>query len=887
VVPRLAVVLVAVVVAACGGEPASQECGDGIAQGSEGCDGADLRGATCETLGFNAGTLTCHAACVPDLRGCQLVEVCGNGVDDDGNGDKDCDDEACAGACAVCGDGAVTGGETCDDGNTDGGDCCDGACQVETGCEVEPNDTLAQAALVGDEVRGSLPPDDVDVFRVDVPVGQTATITAEVHDGAISLCRQDLDTVVDLVSQAGVVLASDHDGGEGTCSRTVGTGLPSGPVFIVVRRGSGGGTFDYRLSVSVELSPCGDGTRDQGQLCDDGNTTGGDGCSATCQLEPASEQEPNSTNQLAQGPFAVPFAIRGEVTASDADVFAVDLPGWAELRVETFDASGPPHCVDADTLVIVNGYADNDNGPGLCSLLPSGSGPIVGGEGGASPLPQLPPGRIFIEVRSPQRSVSFGYTLYVTYISLCGDGVVEGSEECDGTADCTARCAIDRCGDGEVGIGESCDDGGRVPDDGCDAACQREPGCGDGEITSGEQCDDNNRGAGDCCSATCQAEDGCEIEAVDVTPMVVPGEIKGAIFSDYDTDTFSFTVDQAVDVRLETFDATGVTCQGLDLFMVITSDSDNVFFLSDAQGGVDNCALVQGRLPPGAYHLLIQAHQPAEQPPRTYLVRALFTAVCGDNVVEGSEECEGGAGCQDCLLVPVCGDGSLEPPEECDDGNPDPDDGCDGACHREPACGDGFLDMFEQCDDGNPDDGDGCDVSCQIERRCGNRILEELEQCDDGNPDDGDGCDATCAVEPGHLFEEEPNDDGSPSINTDDFIAVVSPVLSADVTIHAALSVPGDEDVFAVTNPGATTVVTAALMTSPDGACAGIDTQLLVRSSSGARVGFDDDSGDGFCSLATIPLAAGQTLYLQVRDFGDNTIIPSYLLRLTFGASGP
>ena len=32
---------------------------------------------------------------------------------------------------------------------------------------------------------------------------------------------------------------------------------------------------------------CGDGSLDPGETCDDGNTTGGDGCSATCQLDPA------------------------------------------------------------------------------------------------------------------------------------------------------------------------------------------------------------------------------------------------------------------------------------------------------------------------------------------------------------------------------------------------------------------------------------------------------------------------------------------------------------------------------------------------------------------------------------------------------------------------
>jgi cysteine-rich repeat protein len=32
---------------------------------------------------------------------------------------------------------------------------------------------------------------------------------------------------------------------------------------------------------------CGNGVLEAGEECDDGNTDSGDGCSATCQLEPA------------------------------------------------------------------------------------------------------------------------------------------------------------------------------------------------------------------------------------------------------------------------------------------------------------------------------------------------------------------------------------------------------------------------------------------------------------------------------------------------------------------------------------------------------------------------------------------------------------------------
>jgi MYXO-CTERM domain-containing protein len=48
----------------------------------------------------------------------------------------------------------------------------------------------------------------------------------------------------------------------------------------------GGWTIDDVCIVAVgKTATCGNGTLDQGETCDDGNTTDGDGCSATCQDE--------------------------------------------------------------------------------------------------------------------------------------------------------------------------------------------------------------------------------------------------------------------------------------------------------------------------------------------------------------------------------------------------------------------------------------------------------------------------------------------------------------------------------------------------------------------------------------------------------------------------
>lgn len=54
-------------------------CGDGIRNGTEQCDGAQLGGMTCITLGFDQGTLACTASCTLDTSGCMALDCAGQG----------------------------------------------------------------------------------------------------------------------------------------------------------------------------------------------------------------------------------------------------------------------------------------------------------------------------------------------------------------------------------------------------------------------------------------------------------------------------------------------------------------------------------------------------------------------------------------------------------------------------------------------------------------------------------------------------------------------------------------------------------------------------------------------------------------------------------------
>ena len=93
---------------------------------------------------------------------------------------------------------------------------------------------------------------------------------------------------------------------------------------------------------------------------------------------------------------------------------------------------------------------------------------------------------------------------------------------------------------------------------------------------------------------------------------------------------------------------------------------------------------------------------------------------------------------------PVCGDGVVDASEECDDGPNNADDAaCTAGC-KSAICGDSLIQNgVEGCDDGNAVDGDGCGADCQIES-CGDGKVQGMEECDDGNAADDDACLSTC-----------------------------------------------------------------------------------------------------------------------------------------------
>ncbi|TVQ99889.1 MAG: hypothetical protein EA398_11850 [Deltaproteobacteria bacterium] len=221
-------------------------CGNGVLDPGESCDGADLGGVTCGSLGFDGGTLACTAECAFDTSGCVRETTgpsCGNGVIEG--------DEAC--------DGADLGGETCEGLGFDGGTLsCASDCTFDTaGCDAAPS--CGNGVIEGDE--------ECDGAELG---GETCEGLG--FDGGTLSCASDCTFDTDACTREpfcgdGVVnedLGEECDDGEANSDR-----LPNA------------------CRTDCTLPRCGDGVIDDGEQCDDGDANGPDApCSEACTINP-------------------------------------------------------------------------------------------------------------------------------------------------------------------------------------------------------------------------------------------------------------------------------------------------------------------------------------------------------------------------------------------------------------------------------------------------------------------------------------------------------------------------------------------------------------------------------------------------------------------------
>lgn len=484
----------------------------------------------------------------------------------------------------------------------------------------------------------------------------------------------------------------------------------------------------------VALPVCGNGIRERGEQCDDGEETpdGGDGCDEDCQLEEGFFCPPGG----ACIPAACGDGNRTPGEECDNGPGTIGNPGTpvagdgcdTSCRVEEGYRCSASGCraICGDGLVMTNEACDDDN--------------LVSGDGCSAACKVEP----FFDCTRPSPTLPSGTASVCTSLIVCGNAVVEPGELCDpGTPDepnfdASSACfppgsgagvaclgfdnpePTPTCGNGIIesgdGITEQCDGGAGCTPPGDANPCRlidstwicprgnycfQPPVCGNGKVEAGERCDTMSSGEG--CTETCQIE------------------------PDYYCTGGTGPLNPSVCILPECGNGTREATEECD-------DDD----LDSGDGCDENCTIETGwACPPGVDCL----------------------PICGDGIVAGSEQCDTSdtTGCVNCRLVPgftcasggtgacdptVCGNGTpddpatttvneswlaAEPGEGCDDGNQIAGDGCGPTCQKEPTitrpgpsftpivaqvCGDGLITGAEVCDDGNATAGDGCAANC-------------------------------------------------------------------------------------------------------------------------------------------------------------------------------
>lgn len=486
-------------------------CGDGKVMGGEACDDNNVVSKDgCSELCEVESGYACSVPgqpCVPAKQG-----RCGDGMVNEGEG---CDDgnavsfDGCSGTCSresgytcaqpnqpcvrdeYCGDGALAAGEECDDKNLLPGDGCTGTCKVEP---------FFMCAMPGKPCSSTIICGDAKVVA-DEACDDGNTMAS---DGCSADCKQ---------IEPGF-----------TCPRALGVGGPC---------------------TAVPMNRCGDSRLSYGEFCDDGNTDNMDGCSSACRVEAG---------------------------------YTCDAPGTACALVEwcgngKLSLANGEQCDDGNDVggdgcssqcVIEANYVCPAPGKLCTSTIKCGDGIINGTETCDDGNTKNSDGC------SSTCMVESGWVCTagsVCKAKQCGDGIIAGDERCDdknsAPADgCSATCQLElpsateangwvcpvvgmpcqrtNCGNGIQEGSEQCDDGNNDSGDLCSPFCRKEPvcpaaggacstACGDGlllpiDIANGQECDDGNTVAGDGCSATCKVEQGyiCSGVAVSPDPLILP-----------------------------------------------------------------------------------------------------------------------------------------------------------------------------------------------------------------------------------------------------------------------------------------------------------------------------------------------------------------------------
>ena len=209
-----------------------------------------------------------------------------------------------------------------------------------------------------------------------------SSIFIEVGDG-LNHCPNSFSPTVHLFGPAHNVLATGDNSSSTSCSAITpqnesgAANLPVGTYYIGVSSSDGTSTqSNYVVKIHVAAPGCGDGVLQPGEQCDDGNTTSGDGCSATCQAEAPYEIEPNDTSPLATPQWPGFSTWKGAVAPlGDHDYYSFTLTAASSTVTLTTHAIDDTTTCSVDTFIYLYDSANNqlamddDGGVFPCSKL--------------------------------------------------------------------------------------------------------------------------------------------------------------------------------------------------------------------------------------------------------------------------------------------------------------------------------------------------------------------------------------------------------------------------------------------------------------------------------------------------------------------------------------
>ena len=385
-------------------------------------------------------------------------ENCGNGRIDD---EEECDGgTGCSAQCQklYCGDGVVqTAGADGETGNADDEDCDNGSvcsndsgksCRSRDDCGVQLECLFAEDVngfRCGGESSGNACTSDFDcatfgecVFNTDVDPSCPATCQRGICGNSVLEAGESCDD-------------GNADGGDG-CSAT--------------------------CSIEESVPICGNGILEDGEECDDGNTDDGDGCSSTCESnlkEAASEEESegdsllDSLLQSSSEPLcgngkredgelcddgtansdSTPGACRTDCTLPYCGDGIADPSEQCDLGTQNSDTQRDSCRTDCRFPYCGDGVRDSDeecdSGPDCTSTCVQMVNAVCGNS----------------EVESGEQ---------------CDDGNTVSGDGCSPWCQEELVSSVPEplCGDGSIDDGEECDDGNTVSGDGCSDSCKNE-----------------------------------------------------------------------------------------------------------------------------------------------------------------------------------------------------------------------------------------------------------------------------------------------------------------------------------------------------------------------------------------------------------------------------